>query len=413
MKKKAKKKSTRNKDTNVQSAQAESAQAQAAQASEPEVIAEISEGKTAELSDKCSAGKNSEKIQVAMIGLGGSAGRLLEALANCSAVEIVGVADRDAQQAKRTGLDFGVPHYTDNRQLLLGTKPTALFLATPPMPAMEIMESCASLGIHVWKEAPLGRNLSEAVAMARRFEAAGLKLAVGTQRRFAETYRRAHDLRERIGENKFLARAEYFFNWGTKLQWRSDIQSAGGGALLELGYHFIDLLIWLFGLPEEVYGLTSCNQSPAEELLSPETPNAQHDTDDVASALLKYKSDTMATLAISRRSGPVSELLAIHGRDGSLVVSGQSTTLRNADGDVLEFLEGDSARQDIFNREVDSFIHAVQTESKRYECSAMENLLNHAVVEAIYLSSHTGQPENPLRQLEIQGLSPAECLKYV
>lgn len=351
-----------------------------------------------------------EPIPVAMIGLGSFARRTLDALAGCQSVKIVGAADRDPQQAAQVGREMDVPYYTDNRQMLLGTKPAIVFLATPPMPAMDIMDFCASLGIHVWKEAPLGRNLGEAVSMARRFEDAGLKLAVGTQRRFVETYRHLFDLRTRIGQT-FLARAQYFFNWGPDLQWRADIQSAGGGALLELGYHPIDLLVWLLGLPEEVYGLTTCSQTSAGVAESPKI-HGPHDTDDTASALLRYKSDAMATLSVSRISGPVSERLALRGRDGSLVASGESCTLRNPDGDVIDHLQDESAPQDIFRRQVESFIQSIATNSEQYQCSALENLMTHAVIEAIYLSNQTCRPESPLRQLEIHGLHPSECLKY-
>lgn len=349
-----------------------------------------------------------------MIGLGPFARRMLEALADCPSVYIVGVADRHAQQAERAGREIDVPYYSDNRQMLLSTKPSLLFLATPPMPAVEIMETCATLGIHVWKAAPLGRNLGEAAAMARRFAAAGLKLAVGTQRRFAETYRHAYDLRTRTGQ-AFLARAQYFFNWGSDLQWRADALQAGGGALLELGYHPIDLLVWLLGLPEEVYGLTNCshNQPSAEELTDSSQLRAPHNTDDTASALLRYKYDAMATLCVSRMSGPLSELLTVRGRDGSLVASGEACTLRNPDGDVLDHMRDDSNQQDVFRRQVESFINAVINNADYYECSALENLMTHAVIEAIYLSSQTGRPESPLDQLEVHGLHPSDCLKYV
>jgi len=348
-----------------------------------------------------------EKIPVAMIGLGPLAGHMLGALARCPAVRVVGIADRDAQRAQLLGRDIDAPHYTDNRQLLMGTRPAAVFLATPPMAAVEIMETCASLGIHVWKDAPLGRNLGEAASMVRRFTDAGLKLAVGTQRRFVETYQRAHELRARLGQT-FLGRAEYFFNWGSELGWRADAHSAGGGALLELGYHPIDLLVWMLGLPEEVYGLSTRAEPSGDALAETGRACGPHDTDDTASALLRYKYDAIATVSVSRISGPVSEMLALRGQDGSLVASGESCTLRNPNGDVLDHIQPEVRAQDIAARQVESFIDAVASEADSCQCSAMENLMTHAVIEAIYLSSQTCQPESPLRQLEIHGLRPAD-----
>jgi hypothetical protein len=46
----------------------------------------------------------------------------------------------------------------------------------------------------------------------------------------------------------------------------------------------------------------------------------------------------------------------------------------------------------------------------KYECSARENLLNLATIEAIYLSARTSQPEHPARLLHNNGLVPEQCL---
>ncbi|MCD4823665.1 MAG: Gfo/Idh/MocA family oxidoreductase [Phycisphaerae bacterium] len=349
---------------------------------------------------------SNDSVSVVVIGLGTFGRETLRALYQCSAVQVVGIADRDPQVARHLGQQLDIPFYTDNRQLLLKTKPRAMFLATPPMAAPDLLEACAKSGIHVWKEAPLGRNLGEAAAIYRRFEKARLKLAVGTQRRFADSYMRACELRPRVGK-VFLARAHYLFNWGPNLQWRTDRQSAGGGALLELGYHFIDLLSWMLSMPEEVYGTTTCEQ--------PNTNNSDqppHDTDDTASAILRYKDDSVASIVTSRVSGPVSEELALHGRDGSLIADSESCTLRDPNGDVLDHLATPATPHDIFVRQVESFVRAVRDDDERYPCSAGENLPTHAIIDAIYLSSRTAQPESPMQQLHIHGLEPEECAAH-
>ncbi|MBN1942317.1 MAG: Gfo/Idh/MocA family oxidoreductase [Phycisphaerae bacterium] len=347
-------------------------------------------------------------LPVAVIGLGAFGRRTLEALAECSCARLAGVADRDARRAEEAGREFNVPFYTDNRQLLLSARPKAVFLATPPMHAPDLLEACLEMEMHVWKEAPLGRNLSEAAAFVRRFEERKLLLAVGTQRRFAETYRLAHRRRDRVGE-VFLARAEYLFNWGAELRWRGDKQSAGGGALLELGCHPIDLLIWMLGLPEQVYGVIARENSP-----NGENPRPPHDTDDTVSALLRYGGNRTANVVASRVSGPVREELALHGRDGSITANGDTCVIRNSDGDVLDHLRDDSPPDVVFRRQAEAFLDAVQadTPNGRYACSAAENLLTHAVIDAIYLSHRTGQPERPADQLRMNGFEPADCLKH-
>ncbi len=283
-----------------------------------------------------------------------------------------------------------------------------MYAAVPPAAAPEILDLCARRGIHLWKELPLGRNLDEGVAFVRQAEKANIKLAVGTQRRFAPGYRRAWELRSRLGQT-FLGRAHYLFNWGPELRWRGDKAAAGGGALMELGYHPIDLLVWMLGLPDEVYGVSTCGKQ-IPRTAPTEKAHPIYDTDDTAAALFRYGSGLMATVVTTRCSGPVSEELCLHGRGGSIVAHGESCILRDPDGSVLDNVTNEVDPLATFRRQVEAFARAVIGGGQAYECSARENLLNLAVVEAIYLSDRTAQPESPLRRLRTHSLETRDCL---
>jgi predicted dehydrogenase len=340
-----------------------------------------------------------------MIGPGGFGAHTLAALRQCPAVTVVGLADRDSAAATRLGRQTGLPFFTDNRALLAQTRPRAVFAAVPPQASAEIVHLCAERGISLWKELPLARNLTEAAALVRRMESAGAKFAVGTQRRFAAGYRRAWQLRGCLGQ-VFLARAHYLFNWGGELRWRAD-RAGAGGAMMELGYHAVDLLTWLLGLPEEVYGMAAdvrLEPLPGERLAP------VHDSDDTAAALLRYSRGLMASLVTTRRSGPVSEHISLHGRAGSLVAEAGGCTLRDPDGKLLDSVAEEPSPLAVFSRQVAAFAAAAAGGGAIYECSARENLLNMAVIDAIYLSSRTRQPETPLRLLQQHDLTAADCL---
>ena len=353
---------------------------------------------------------SNEAVAVAVIGVGGFGRWTLQALMASEMVRVAGVSDRDATVAAEAVRGSDVPHYSDNRSLLAETRPAAVYLAVPGPASADVVALCAQRGVHVWKEMPLGRNLGEAVELERLMTRSKLKFAVGTQRRFATGYRRAWALRKRLGQ-VFLARAHYLFNWGTKLGWRGDKASSGGGALLELGYHPIDLLTWMLGLPEEVYGHNVTDRRGETAGEAGAEPVAVYDTDDSAAAILQYSNGCMASMVTTRRSGPVSEELTLHSIRGSLTACSESCLLRDPDGTVLDRITDDGGPQEVFVRQAEAFARAVIGDAKRYECSARENLLTQAVIEAIYLAGRTYQPENPRRLLETAGLSEEDCLK--
>jgi len=350
-----------------------------------------------------------EPLSVAMIGVGGFGAQTLQALLRCPRVKLVGLADRDETLAARMGAELNVPAYSDNRSLLAETRPAAAFAAVPPGAAGGVLELCADRHIHLWKEMPLGRTLEEAAAFVRRAEQAGIKLAVGTQRRFAATYRRAHELRGKLGDI-FLGRAHYLFNWGPHLTWRGD-KASGGGALIELGYHAIDLILWSLGLPDAVYGLTTCGKR-MEPLLPEDKRQPPYDTDDTACVIMRYANGTMVTVVTTRVSGPVSEELILHGRFGSLRADAEQCVLRNADGAVLDNLSDPTRPTTAYDRQVETFAQAVLTDASHYPCSGRENLLNVATIEAVYLSDRTAQPESPRERLRSQGFTVEDCLVH-
>lgn len=346
-----------------------------------------------------------ERLRLGIIGLGQSGQMVLRALRGSEGVEIVGLADREGSLAEAAAATAKAPAFGDARSLVARSGVQAVALCVPPGEAPEIVGACAERGIAVWTDTPLARNLDEAVAMTKQCDRAGVKFAVGTQRRLMPGYRNAWDRRHEVG-GVFLARAHYLFNWGQALTWHAQSDLAGGGALLELGYHMIDLLVWFFGLPEEAYGLTTIAAGEGGRGVAP------HDTDDTACAILNYSGGRMACLAASRSCDPVSEELALHGRAGSLTAGPEACVLRNADGVVIEQVERTHLPTQALALELEAFAGAVVSGAQRYACSAWENLLTHAVIDAVYLAARTGQPESPARLLHAHKLRVDDCLKF-
>ena len=244
--------------------------------------------------------------------------------------------------------------------------------------------------------------------MTRQMQQAKLTFMVGTYRRFMEPYRHAAELQSQLGAMQ-LARAEYLFNWGPIAQWRTDRQAAGGGALMELGYHFVDLLLWTLGLPEDVFSLTSVSAHNAKPAINDRPAQVPCDTDDTAAAIMRYPSGTMASLVTSRISGPVTESLSLHGLEGSIVANPARFSLRDPDGGVREEFNSLPGPVDGLEHQIEAFGEAIVAGGETHRCSARENLLTMAIIEAMYLSQKTGQAESPGELLKTTGFTVAQC----
>jgi len=346
---------------------------------------------------------------MAIAGLGGAGRHALEALRRDSSVRLVGVSDRDPAAIAEAGIP-DLPTFTDHRSCLAQTRPDIVFIALPPAPAGELIETCAQRHAHVIKAPPLARTVSEAAALVRTMEAAQLKFAVATHRRFVPSYRKAFELRHAVGPLQ-LARAHYLFNYGDVLGWRADRELAGGGALLELGYHLIDLLIWMHGLPEDVFGGCAARATP--DLSDPNTVHTPpSSTEDSAAAVLRSADGAMMSLVVSRVSGPWSERLCLHGPEGSLTVDPHECLLFRPDGAVAERSESFGDPVAHVQQLIESVVQDICHEGPATTCSAREDLLTMAVVEAMYLSEKTASTEHPQTILWAAGLQPQDCLTH-
>ena len=344
-------------------------------------------------------------LRAALVGAGSFGAHALKALRNSSRVELVGLSDQDRRAAEAASVEAGCPAYSDHRRLLVETAPEAAFLAVPPAPAAELVRLGAKRNVHLWRQVPLARNLPEAVELCRLTARTGRKFAVGTPRRFMPGYQHARTAWARLGR-VFCLQGHYQFNYGAGLGWRGD-RAAGGGALIELGYHLFDLLVWLLGLPRTVYAITATGQRTGGADGQP-----VYDSDDSAVAVLRYPGDVVATVAVSRCFNPVSEQLTAYGQAGTLSAGPGGCTLRDRDGNVLESLESDEPPADVFARMIDAFVRPAAEAAPRYDCSGWENLLTMAVVAAAYLSNQTGEPESPGRLLANYDVAPADCLRF-
>lgn len=158
------------------------------------------------------------------------------------------VVDANAERAQRFAERYNFPRWSsDLRDLEVGVD--VVLVALPNNLHAKVSNALLERGIHVLCEKPMARNVEECRSMidaARRGQA---QLAIGHNRRFKAHIQLAKRLLEKglIGEV-----SEVYAEEGSASDWRRsgayfDRTQSGGGSLMDVGIHAIDLIRWIAG----------------------------------------------------------------------------------------------------------------------------------------------------------------------
>ncbi len=332
-------------------------------------------------------------VSIVVIGLGHqSVDDHLPAIRESSLIKLVGVVDVDLARAEAVGTAEGVPFATDTESLLaeLDSQPNAALIAVPHSGYLPIIEKVARRGIHIIKEKPFATSFDNAVAIRQLIADNDVTLQVTLQRRFNPIYRSFEQLIKRIGRIHSIE-ARYTMNVERLDEgWRASRLFAGGGALIDLGYHYIDLIVWYFGLPDSVMCKLSTGNRDGQV----------YDVEDTAMLQFSYNTRAGGTEAIhgsflvSRVYPDKDELLVAYGSKGSVAVRRGRVVRRAVDGSEIECLERTGSWPSALVDQLEEFALRIIA---RDRCGYIEDryLQQAALVEAAYESARTGEAQNP------------------
>jgi predicted dehydrogenase len=224
---------------------------------------------------------SSDQIRIALIGCGEQGRVLLESCLRIPGIRIVAVCDiweYSRQYASGYLNKYGqkAAVYEDYRELLAKEKGLdAAIIATPDWVHAEHTNACLKAGLHVYCEKEMSNSLEKARSMVLAARQTGKLLQIGHQRRSNPRY--IHALDRLIRERKILGRVliayaqwnrsksdlvgwpkkftippetleRYGYNSMLELRnWRW-YKKFGGGPMVDLGSHQIDLFGWVFGV---------------------------------------------------------------------------------------------------------------------------------------------------------------------
>lgn len=207
-------------------------------------------------------------IHIGIIGLGAIGQRLIRQFTDYTEVTITAVCDRNESLATETAGQLGnVQVYTDYQQLLANPQVDLVYVAVPPKFHHAIVMDVIQAQKHILCEKPLANSLDEAREMADAAKEAGIVHAMNFPLNYGQAATKFANLIEQnyIGKLRRLQLSMHFPEWPRA--WQKNDWVGGreqGGFVLEVGVHFIQQTLKLFG---ELHNIHTRLEFPEDPML--------------------------------------------------------------------------------------------------------------------------------------------------
>ncbi len=338
-----------------------------------------------------------KKLRVGVIGAGAIApAHLRNYQANPNA-ELIAVADVDEGRAKSAAAQFGIPNvFTDYKEMLKAGNLDAVSVCTPN--ALHAPQSIDSLkaGCHVLCEKPLAMNAGEARKMVETAKANKKLLMTAQCMRYSGA---AQSLKKMIDTGRFgdlyFGKAMLLRRTGIPKGWFQDKVQAGGGPLLDIGVHVLDLLWYLMGCPTPVaaYGVTFDFLGKSGQGMGGWGVGynpGPFTVEDLASGLIRFEGGQAISLEASWAAHTGDTFLArVLGTKGGAQIH-PDFHLYEQVGDTRLDVTPTAPNLDGYKGEVDHFLDCIQNNREPISPGS-QSVVVVSMLDAIYKSAATGK----------------------
>lgn len=329
--------------------------------------------------------RSGSRLRAGVVGLGKQAlDDHVPGLLGSDGAELVAICDDDPEIVREQQYKLRVAGYTDYEEMFTAEQLDLVVICVPHNVGRAVIEAAAAHKVHVLKEKPFATTLDEARDLVACCEAAGIRLMVTLQRRFNPIYTSFTQLADQIG-TPFMVDAAYTLHIADPSEgWRGRTAKAGGGCIIDMGYHLVDMILWYFGLPDRVLANLSVSARP----------DRNYDAEDTALIHFSYDSGLYGSLLLSRFIGPKAEQIRLVGSKGIVHLElGRIRRLTN-NGDVIESLAREQAWPSAAASQVNYFCRVI--EGLRPNVSGpRENLAHLSFIAGCYESATSRSYVNP------------------
>ena len=344
-----------------------------------------------------------KKLKIGIIGTGNISAQHAAAYLGDERCELYALCDIDEELLAAKGKQYGIGRlYTDCNEMLA---------ALPELDAVSVCTwnaahapctiAALDAGKHVFCEKPMAMNTAEAEEMRAHAKRAGKLLGLGFVRRFG---RDADLARALVEEGKlgriYYAKAAYTRRNGSPGGWFEDKARSGGGPLIDLGVHVIDLVRYIAGNPQpvSVYGAAfsllrgrELTDLPAYLASRPDAPVS--DVEDLAVAMIRFADGMVLQAETSYKlyTGEDENSVELFGTEGGVRIAPDLTLHSSAASKLAEvsFPFPAAFGGEAYRKEIEAFVSAI-TEGAPLRADADDGVAMMKILDAVYLSARTG-----------------------
>lgn len=348
---------------------------------------------------------NHNLIRLGFIGAGNIANVHMEMFGKLQdSVELAGVTDVYLSLAEARAKQHNIAKvYATSEDLLADPAIDAVVIGVSNEWHAPIAVKALEAGKHVLLEKPMAINLAAAKTIVQAHRNAGTVLMIPHQLRWESVAMQVKEQADKGALGRIYhvkagwLRRKGIPGWGT---WFTQMNKSGGGPLIDLGVHMLDLSLYLMGNPRpvSVFGSTYAEFGPRKKGIGtwgkPDW-NGVYDVEDFATALIKLDNGASLSLDVSwaalleTDSRPYVHLL---GTEGGAALRGTSGMLMSEQFDREANVELSAPKDDEGSRIRMSrhFVECIRG-NRQPITSVMTGYTNNLILDAIYESSRSGR----------------------
>ncbi len=345
------------------------------------------------------------KIKVGIIGTGGISHFHMNGYKSVPDLcEVTAVCDIDENKVKAYAAQYGVlRYYTDYNEMMANEELDAVSVTTWNSAHCGAAVAALNGGANVICEKPMAMNAAEAKLMEATAKKNGKLLQIGFVRRYGADAEAAKDYIDSGEAGKiYFANVSYLRRNGCPGGWFGDKSYSGGGPLIDLGVHVMDLARYLAGCPKPVaaYGVTFANigtdaDGGAKAWTTDTSGRFVRNVEDFATGFIRFDNGFVMHVAASFNLNIKNDTgdVEIFGNKAGIKLGDPSAFFR-ADG-TDGVIDGEKYRKasgfnDIFTYEITHFIDCVKNGTP-CRAPARDGVVLMQMIDAIYESARTGR----------------------